>query len=127
LKVSDPKVRDLNLAELQLAPSSILLLRFEDEALNGMLFLRSNMCINPVLGSDIPAPLVSSVLSQAIDLPAPPQHDVSAPSEHQTTSASASMVLKDGQKKIPKWLKMGLSKYGFIQPGQSVDTWLAEK
>lgn len=34
LKVSDPKVRDLTLAELQLAPSSVLLLRFEDESLN---------------------------------------------------------------------------------------------
>ena len=34
LKVSDPEVRDLTLAELQLAPSSVLLLRFEDESLN---------------------------------------------------------------------------------------------
>ena len=34
LKVSDPKVRDLTLFELQLAPSSVLLLRFEDESLN---------------------------------------------------------------------------------------------
>lgn len=34
LKVSDPKVRDLTLSELQLAPSSVLLLRFEDESLN---------------------------------------------------------------------------------------------
>lgn len=34
LKVSDPTVRDLTLAELQLAPSSVLLLRFEDESLN---------------------------------------------------------------------------------------------
>jgi tether containing UBX domain for GLUT4 len=33
-KVSDPKVRDLTLFELQLAPSSVLLLRFEDESLN---------------------------------------------------------------------------------------------
>ena len=34
LKVSDPGVRDLSLAELQLAPSSVLLLRFEDDELN---------------------------------------------------------------------------------------------
>lgn len=34
-KVSDPQVRNLTLAELQLAPSSVLLLRFEDESLNG--------------------------------------------------------------------------------------------
>jgi hypothetical protein len=34
LKVSDPDVRDLTLAELGLAPSSVLLLRFVDDALN---------------------------------------------------------------------------------------------
>ena len=34
LKVSDPNVRDLTLSELQLSPSSVLLLRFEDESLN---------------------------------------------------------------------------------------------
>lgn len=35
LKVSDPKVRDLTLFQLQLAPSSVLLLSFLDESLNG--------------------------------------------------------------------------------------------
>ena len=34
LKVSDPDVRDLTLTELGLAPSSVLLLRFVDDALN---------------------------------------------------------------------------------------------
>lgn len=34
IKISDQQVRNLTLAELQLTPSSILLLRFEDEALN---------------------------------------------------------------------------------------------
>jgi len=95
LKVSDPKVRDLTLAELHLAPSSVLLLRFEDDALNG---------------SYVPAPLVSSVLSQATDLPAPPEYDAPAPSSHQTSSQTSSMVPSSGQKKIPKWLKMGLKK-----------------
>jgi hypothetical protein len=42
LKVSDPTVRDLTLAELQLAPSSVLLLRFEDDQLN-----RASLCLNP--------------------------------------------------------------------------------
>lgn len=37
LKVSDLKVKNLTLAELELAPSSVLLLRFEDESLNGTL------------------------------------------------------------------------------------------
>ena len=34
LKVSDPKVRDLSLLELQLAPSSVLHLKFENDELN---------------------------------------------------------------------------------------------
>jgi hypothetical protein len=34
LKVSDPAVRDLTLAELGLAPSSVLQLRFVDDGLN---------------------------------------------------------------------------------------------
>jgi hypothetical protein len=38
LKVSDPDVKNLSLAELRLAPSSVLLLRFQDVSLNGMCF-----------------------------------------------------------------------------------------
>jgi len=34
LKVSDPSVRDLTLYQLQLSPSSVLMLSFFDEALN---------------------------------------------------------------------------------------------
>ncbi len=41
LRVSDPKVRDLSLSELQLAPSSVLLLRFESEQLNCVFILSS--------------------------------------------------------------------------------------
>ena len=33
-KVSDPKVRDLTLAELDLAPSSVLMIKFEDDRFN---------------------------------------------------------------------------------------------
>jgi len=36
LKVSDPAVKRLSLSELQLAPASVLLLRFEDDSLNRM-------------------------------------------------------------------------------------------
>ena len=39
LKVSDPKVRDQTLFELQLAPSSVLHLKFEDDTLNRKLVL----------------------------------------------------------------------------------------
>lgn len=37
LKVSDLAVRDLTLGQLQLAPSSILHVRFEDDYLNGII------------------------------------------------------------------------------------------
>lgn len=99
LKVSDPKVRDLSLAQLQLAPSSVLLLRFEDDSLNG---------------SDVPAPLLPAILSQAVDLPAPPDYDVTLATAKETTSSgpSSSPASSSGEKKIPKWLKLGLKKQG---------------
>jgi tether containing UBX domain for GLUT4 len=37
LKVSDLRVRDLTLTQLHLTPSSVLLLRFDDESLNGVI------------------------------------------------------------------------------------------
>ena len=39
LKVSDPEVRDLTLTKLELAPSSVLLLRFVDNVLNCVFLL----------------------------------------------------------------------------------------
>ncbi|OJA16472.1 hypothetical protein AZE42_06878 [Rhizopogon vesiculosus] len=94
LLVSDPNVRDLSLAELQLSPSSILLLRFTDESLNG---------------TNVPAPLLPSITARAIELPKPPGLDAEPPKKQKsatppTTSSSAST-----EKKIPKWMKAGLS------------------
>ncbi|KAJ8586259.1 hypothetical protein M405DRAFT_864735 [Rhizopogon salebrosus TDB-379] len=93
LLVSDPNVRDLSLVELQLSPSSILLLRFTDESLNG---------------TNVPAPLLPSITARAIELPMPSRLDAEPPKEKSptppTTSSSANT-----QKKIPKWLKAGLS------------------
>jgi len=93
LKVSDPKVRDLTLAELQLAPSSVLLLRFEDETLNR---------------GDALAPLLPTIAAQATELPNPPMPEstVMAPKPEGSGSSSTS----SGQKKIPKWFKAGLKK-----------------
>ncbi|KAI0270802.1 hypothetical protein BGY98DRAFT_937387 [Russula aff. rugulosa BPL654] len=102
LKVSDPTVRDLTLGELGLAPSSILHFRFVDDGLNR---------------SDLPAPLASSVLEHAVDLPAPSggfdgnQKKEAAPSS--AVSASSSNRARDtasGDVKIPKWLKLGSKK-----------------
>ncbi|KDQ59206.1 hypothetical protein JAAARDRAFT_33943 [Jaapia argillacea MUCL 33604] len=99
LKVSDPQVRDLSLSQLQLAPASILLLRFEDESLNH---------------SSLPAPLLPSILSQSQDLPPPPDFDVESPPPSQSSTASGSSSAKtattSGEKKIPKWLKLGQKK-----------------
>ncbi|KAF5392184.1 hypothetical protein D9757_001371 [Collybiopsis confluens] len=92
LKVSDTTVKNLSLAELQLAPSSILLLRFEDESLNG---------------SNIPAPLADSVWALAESLPAPPPPP---PEVNQSSSANkVNNVIQAaaGDKKVPKWLKLG--------------------
>ncbi|KAG5635782.1 hypothetical protein H0H81_010142, partial [Sphagnurus paluster] len=96
LKVSDPKVRDLSLSQLQLAPSSVLLLRFEDESLNG---------------SNVPAPLQPMILAQAVDLPAPPDYETlnsSSTSPAPKSGPSSTAPTSNGEKKIPKWLKLGL-------------------
>lgn len=93
LKVSDSDVRDLTLAELGLAPSSVLLLRFVDDALNR---------------SDVPAPLASAVLERAVELPAPPSFDddrkKDVPSSA-TTSSKGKGKSSSGEGKVPKWFK----------------------
>ncbi|PFH53207.1 hypothetical protein AMATHDRAFT_188456 [Amanita thiersii Skay4041] len=93
-KVSDPSVRDLTLADLQLAPSSVLLLRFEADELNA-----------PTLT----APLAPSILSQAIDMPAPPtfDHTPTVDSQHQKLQDSSG----GSTNKLAKWLKLGISRF----------------
>lgn len=98
LKVSDPSVRDQTLYDLHLAPSSILLLRFEDERMNH---------------DRSPAPLLPEILEKAIDLPMPaapagPSEPapIPAPSTSQApVQKSASNEAKE--KKIAKFLKLG--------------------
>jgi len=95
LKVSDPNVRDLTLAELQLAPSSVLLLRFLDDSLNG---------------SDVPAPLAEFVLARATEIPIPKAPEDSIDSKSAGGSTSSSRLGPQTTKKIPKWLKFGTNK-----------------
>ncbi|KAN0138911.1 hypothetical protein V8E53_003299 [Lactarius tabidus] len=97
LKVSDPDVRDLTLTELGLAPSSVLLLRFVDDALNR---------------SDVPAPLASAVLERAVELPAPPSFDEDRKKDVPSSVATSSKGKKSstGEVKVPKWLKLGPKK-----------------
>ncbi|OCH94883.1 hypothetical protein OBBRIDRAFT_884435 [Obba rivulosa] len=97
-KVSDPNVRDLSLLDLHLAPSSVLLLRFEDDALNH---------------SDVAAPLDPSVLAQAQDLPLPPNFDPEPSKDSaapQKSSESGSSSTTKTETKVPKWLKLGPKK-----------------
>ncbi|KAI0346322.1 hypothetical protein BDW22DRAFT_1323491 [Trametopsis cervina] len=100
LKVSDPQVRDLNLLQLQLAPSSVLHLRFDDESLNHV---------------NVPAPLDPSVLAVAEDLPRPPTYEEPALTTSSSTSkkqvGSSGSSSGKGTTKVPKWLKLGPSEH----------------
>jgi len=89
-KVSDPKVKGLSLTELELAPSSVLLLRFEEDRLNHV---------------HITAPLLPEILAQAVDLPIPVDSERPTQASSATSPFSVPKIL--GEKKIPKWLKMG--------------------
>jgi len=95
-------VRDLTLFELQLAPSSVLLLRFEDDALND---------------PDVPAPLNSAVIGQAEDLPVPPNFDVEPAPKKEPAAASSTPSSKPStsrpsgkEQKLAKFLKLGPKK-----------------
>lgn len=96
LKVSDPTIKDKSLVDLNLAPTSVLLVKFLDEKLNG---------------STVRAPLQDSILAQAIDLPKPPSQEASqasgpgpstGPSEFKKMVATTTA---DVEKKMSKWLK----------------------
>ncbi len=98
-KVSDPEVKNQTLAQLSLAPSSILMLSFLDDDLN-----------NPVLR----APLTAEILAQAQDLPLPPQLDPPASSKAGNKPQSQSFGLPkfDASKaSLPKWLKLSSEYY----------------
>ncbi len=120
--MSDPDIRDLTLAELGLAPSSVLLLRFVDDALNRAFLLlllhvgvvRSEL----IIGSDLPAPLASAVLERAVELPAPPSFDGNRKKDEPSSSVAKPNRGKDssGEVKIPKWLKLGSSEFRSIVP-----------
>jgi len=97
-KVSDPAVRNISLLDLQLAPSSILLLKFVDDALNGI---------------HTPAPLADFVLSRSEDLPTPPTYN--RPEDTLSGSSAKLQALKSkstgsSETKVPKWFKMGQKK-----------------
>ncbi|EIW57830.1 uncharacterized protein TRAVEDRAFT_125046 [Trametes versicolor FP-101664 SS1] len=111
-KVSDPAVRDLTLAELDLAPSSLLLIKFiDDERYNH---------------TDVPAPLDPSILALAEDFPAPPVYDSDPKKDEKDAKGNRSGIRSNlpfgsgkkkdgdddgGERKYPKWFKLGPSEY----------------
>ncbi|KAI0667809.1 hypothetical protein C8Q78DRAFT_1049753 [Trametes maxima] len=102
-KVSDPKVRDLSLAELDFAPSSVLLIKFDDERFDH---------------SDAPAPLDPAILSLAEDFPTPPvfapdpnagkdKDDRAGGASRPRTNLAFGKKDDNGERKYPKWFKIG--------------------
>ena len=105
LRVSDPKVRDLSLSELQLAPSSVLLLRFESEQLNCVFIFRLLLLIilnAGGLATSMAAPLAPPILAQAVELPVPPAYGI--PSLELQDQKLSDQGKAGG---LPKWLKLG--------------------
>ncbi|KAG8997690.1 hypothetical protein FRB90_012441 [Tulasnella sp. 427] len=94
LKVSDPTVKQLSLAALGLAPSSVLHLTFIDESLNG--------------STTIP-PLLPEILAKAEDLPPPPTFDppASTDTKGKGRALGGGGSSSSGDSKLPKWLKLG--------------------
>jgi len=118
LKVSDPQVRDQTLYDLHLAPSSILLLRFEDESMN-----RSSSALSPHLSmltpltdDQYPAPLYPSILSHATELPIPPPEPsanlerptpLAPPPPKPNSSTSKGPISKEREEKLKNLLRFG--------------------
>ncbi|KAG8829913.1 hypothetical protein FRC17_005803 [Serendipita sp. 399] len=98
LKVSDPNVREKTLLQLQLAPSSVLMLSFFDESLNH---------------NTVPAPLAESVLQMAQDLPPPPVFN--EPRSQNPGSSTAGSVAASLEQKLPKWLKLSSKRHFILQ------------
>ncbi|KAA1131969.1 hypothetical protein PGTUg99_034994 [Puccinia graminis f. sp. tritici] len=92
--LTDPKTRSSNLLDLQLAPSSLLLIKFTDETYNH---------------STKPPPLLPELLSAAQPLPPPPTFEAEKGSKQTGNTLEKGKqkvddVLKSGAK-VPKWLQ----------------------
>lgn len=110
LKVSDPKVRDLTLFQLLLAPSSVLLLSFQDVSLNGAFRMTTRTHFDASIARVDPnrrAPLLDSILAEAQDLPPPPTFDKPPPPKKSNPRQPSK---GHGKSALPKWLKTGQSK-----------------
>jgi tether containing UBX domain for GLUT4 len=88
LKVSDPKVKTQTLAQLQLAPSSVLHFEFLEEHLNN--------------STQIP-PLLPEILAAAADLPPPPTFD--KPPAKEDTTEKIKAAISAPSEKLQKFFK----------------------
>lgn len=122
-KVSDPAVRNLSLAELDFAPSSLLMLQFEAADLNRMLQLVSSVTRLPTNCStdqDVPAPLEASILALIEDYPVPktfedgPIKDGKPDSSKPRGNFTFGKKDGNGERKLPKWLKLGPSTHASV-------------
>ncbi|MBW0472255.1 hypothetical protein O181_011970 [Austropuccinia psidii MF-1] len=88
---TDPKAKLTSLLDLQLAPSSLLYIKFSEGSYNH---------------TTNPPPLLPDLLEKAEPLPSPPQTDdaISSVSTLEKGKQKAEELLKSGAK-VPKWLK----------------------
>jgi len=113
LKVSDPAVKNLSLFELELSPSSVLMISFFEESLNGTPFSWSRSSFtNVITDHNLRPPLLESVLAQSKDLPPPPSFESAGEKDGgKSWKNNSTQLPKDisANKGIPKWLKIGQS------------------
>jgi tether containing UBX domain for GLUT4 len=107
LKVSDAAVRDKTLMELQLAPSSVLFLKFLSDELNsgfpGIRNQTTEQLTVLIPDRDMLPPLKSDILSSAADFPA--AQEISA-SEEPRASSSKAVNEKQVNNKLARFLKL---------------------
>lgn len=109
LKVSDPDVKPKTLAQLDLAPSSMLLIRFQTDTYNGMVPV---VCFGPSADHSLkdptrPPPLLPQLLEQSVPLPTPGGEKEKGTS---STTSKLKPLTSSLEKKVPKWLRLGQKK-----------------
>lgn len=124
-KLTDPQVKGKSLLDLQMAPSVVFLVRWQNTSLNGM-WLSSNLISYVCKGADVSwngwtdankvAPIRPDLLALAEELPKPPSFDPT-PEELAAEEKAKSEAIGDGKEdssgkgktlggaKAPKWLK----------------------
>ncbi|GAA5891897.1 hypothetical protein JCM6882_007398 [Rhodosporidiobolus microsporus] len=120
---SDPKWRGKSLMDLEFTPSSVLYIKFDEEALNGAFravaapsVLTGFLAFIGIADEDAttPPPLLPSLLSAAAPLPLPPSFTSDTP-DSGPAPKSADDLKKDKEAKLRKLL--GGGNKGSVKPG----------